>query len=254
MKTSTSLISKLVSLLSILLLAFVIYLVSNSKQDAQLYPTLDQIFSSIYLNVSSGKTILAFLSTILRVIIVLFVSFLSALLISFLYYYSRYTLDFIKPLLTIMKAAPLAAISVYIFMTVKGKLGTPLRPYLITYLVTLPITVEGFISAIDDISPSILCELRITQGPKYLKFNKIYFPLMRRHIILTLLQTIGLSFKVMIMAEYLCQTKNSVGIIIYDSFTILDMSNLIAVIIEVVIIVIIGEAIIKQLKKKLIND
>ncbi|MCH5180894.1 MAG: hypothetical protein J1F32_06750, partial [Erysipelotrichales bacterium] len=150
-----------------------------------------------------------------------------------------------------MKAAPLAAIAVYIFLVVRGEVGKPLQPYLVTYLVALPIILEGFIGAIDNMPDSIINELKLVSGPKIFKYLKIYLPLMFPNIIITLLQTVGLGFKVMIMAEYLCYTKNSVGVLIYNAFSILDMSQLIAVIMEIVIIVLIGEFIIKHLKKKI---
>ena len=72
---------------------------------------------------------------------------------------------------------------------------------------------------------------------------------------MSIVQALGMSFKVLIMGEYICQTKNSVGKIIsitksgvgYDD----GMSELIAWGILLVIIVVLIENIIKLIVKKI---
>ena len=54
------------------------------------------------------------------------------------------------------------------------------------------------------------------------------------------------------MGEYICQTKKSIGVLIYNSFSFLEMDVLISVIISVVIIVVIWELFIKKIEKKYI--
>ncbi len=253
MKAFSSISNRLATLFSIGLIFLLIFIVSNSKNDLQIYPSIETIAINLWDNLTSLNTIKIFVLTILRVFLVILASLFTSFIISLLYYYNKLTIDFLKPFLVIMKAAPLAAISVYIFIVVRGEVGKPLQPYLITYLVTLPIILEGFIGAIDNMAEGIVDELRITSGPRFYKFFKIYFPLMIPNVIITILQTIGLGFKVMIMAEYLCYSKNSVGVLIYNAFSNLNMAQLIAIVIEIVFIVIIGEFIIKNIKNKILK-
>lgn len=249
MKTSTNssrnnLIASSVSFIVILLL---IGLVSYFKQDNQIFPSLSSIFDSLIINFSDFSRILAFLLTFVRVIITLVISFIIALLLSLLYYYNKITLAFIKPFLIIAKSAPIAAISVYLFITVGGELG----PYIICFLVTLPIMFEALINAIEQVPQGIKNELAITNNSKFYQFVKIYIPIMYKSIASSFLQTIGLGFKVMIMGEYICQTKRSIGVLIYNSFSELKMNDLIAVIILVVIIVALIEFVVKKIEKRL---
>ena len=249
MKTSTNssrnnLIASSISFIVILLL---IGLVSYFKQDNQIFPSLSSIFDSLIINFSDFSRILAFLLTFVRVIITLVVSFIIALLLSLLYYYNKITLAFIKPFLIIAKSAPIAAISVYLFITVGGELG----PYIICFLVTLPIMFEALINAIEQVPQGIKNELAITNNSKFYQFVKIYIPIMYKSIASSFLQTIGLGFKVMIMGEYICQTKRSIGVLIYNSFSELKMNDLIAVIILVVIIVALIEFVVKKIEKRL---
>lgn len=251
MKTSTSISSKIVSLFSIVLLVALIALVSYQKQDSQIYPTIKDISTCFINNITSKDTILNFLYTFLRLFGVLIVSLIISLIIALLYYYNRLIMSFIRPIIIIMKASPLVAVAIYIFIIIRGSSAYIIRPMLICFLVTMPVMLEATIASIDNMDQNIVLELHVTDASKWAKFIKIYLPLMFPSIVTCLLQTIGLGFKVMVTGEYLCQVKRSVGLMIYSSFSILDMANLIAIIIEIVIIVIIGESIIKYLSKRL---
>ena len=68
---------------------------------------------------------------------------------------------------------------------------------------------------------------------------------------MTCLQTFGLGIKVMIMGEYICQSNNSLGNIVYLYKQNLDFTHLFALLIEVVILVFIVEIAVKIVKKKL---
>lgn len=251
MKTSTSISSKIVSLFSIILLVALIALVSYQKQDSQIYPTIKDISTCFINNITSKDTILNFIYTFLRLFGVLIVSLIISLIIALLYYYNRLIMSFLRPIIIFMKASPLVAVAIYIFIIIRGSSTYIIRPMLICFLVTMPVMLEATIASIDNMDQNIVLELHVTDASKWAKFIKIYLPLMFPSIVTCLLQTIGLGFKVMVTGEYLCQVKRSVGLMIYSSFSILDMANLIAIIIEIVIIVIIGESIIKYLSKHL---
>lgn len=251
MKTSTSISSKIVSLFSIILLVALIALVSYQKQDPQIYPTIKDISTCFINNITSKDTILNFIYTFLRLFGVLVVSLIISLIIALLYYYNRLIMSFLRPIIIIMKASPLVAVAIYIFIIIRGSSAHIIRPMLICFLVTMPVMLEATVASIDNMDQNIVLELHVTDASKWKKFIKIYLPLMFPSIVTCLLQTIGLGFKVIVTGEYLCQVRRSVGLMIYSSFSILDMANLIAIIIEIVIIVIIGESIIKYLSKRL---
>ena len=251
MKTSTSISSKIVSLFSIILLLALIALVCYQKQDSQIYPPIKDISTCFINNITNKNTILSFIYTFLRLFGVLVISLIISLVIALLYYYNHLIMSFLRPIIIIMKASPLVAVAIYIFIIIRGSSAHIIRPMLICFLVTMPVMLEAAVASIDNMDQNIVLELHVTDASKWKKFFKIYLPLMFPNIITSLLQTIGLGFKVMVTGEYLCQVRRSVGLMIYSAFNVLDMANLIAIIIEIVIIVIIGESIIKYLSKRL---
>ena len=89
------------------------------------------------------------------------------------------------------------------------------------------------------------------KGNIFIKIIKIYLPIIFPFIVMTFIQTLGMSFKVMIMGEYLCQTKDSIGKTLYAVKYDLAMDTLIAYGILIVIIVVILELIVKTLRKSI---
>ncbi|MCH5180463.1 MAG: hypothetical protein J1F32_04575, partial [Erysipelotrichales bacterium] len=104
MKRSSSISSRIVSLISVALIFLLIFIVSSVKNDAQIYPGLDVILSKLWMNITTIETIKVFLLTILRVFIVLIASLITSFIISLLYYYNKLTMAFFKPFIAIMKA------------------------------------------------------------------------------------------------------------------------------------------------------
>lgn len=250
MKTSTLQSRRkswLASCISFVFIIGLFILISSKANDSQIYPSLKQVFQQIGYIFTHQYEGLSFIYTFLRVLFILILAIISSLLISYLYYLKQWTYGFFQPILVIMKSIPVVALAVYMFLLVGSKRG----PYFIAYLVALPIMLEGFILGIDSIPQPIQMELALTEVPKWKKFIQIYLPMMKKSLVTAFLQTLGITFKSMIMGEYVCQTKNSIGVLIYDSKSFLEMDMLLAVSILIVIIVFIGEVIAKRIEKKL---
>ncbi|MCF0114046.1 MAG: ABC transporter permease subunit [Erysipelotrichaceae bacterium] len=250
MKTSTTKnnILKYGLAVSSVILLFVIWsIIALVKKDTDFFPGFDLIFQEIGFIFSNLETLRHFSLSFLRIILVVISSLGISIIISLLYVWCRQSIYFFKPLLVLMKATPLAIISLYILIS----LGDEKAPYLITLLVTLPVTIEGFIAAIDNINPNIKLELKVTTANFGVKFFRVYLPMILPYIGMTLLQTFGLGIKVMVMAEYLCATKTGIGRYIQNAKNNFEYDKLLATLIIIVLIVSMIEFIIKYVTKKL---
>lgn len=56
---------------------------------------------------------------------------------------------------------------------------------------------------------------RLEQHDWKLALRYIYFPMIKNYVLLSFLQSFGLGIKVLVMAEFLAQSKNSIGNSIY---------------------------------------
>lgn len=250
MKDSTiknKIINYSLTITSILLIIFIWSIISTTYQNEMIFPNIKQIYKAFINIFKDVNNINSILITFARVMITVLACFVISILIVGLYILFPNSLSFFKPLIQIMRSTPLAVISIFIFILIGDKIG----PFIITILMSLPITLEGLITSIDEINKDIIDEVKTLKGSILIKIMDIYIPIIFPFIIMTLIQTLGMSFKVMIMGEYICQTDNSIGKILYGIKANLEMDSLIAYGILIVLIVSIIEFIIKQLKKSL---
>lgn len=249
MKDSISknrIISSTLYLSFFLVLAFGWILISTYYDNDLIFPSFNQIFKAFINIFKDSESLKALGYTILRVIISVIICFLIAFMIIIIYIICPNSISFFKPLIQIMRSTPLAILSIFIFIIIGDKLG----PYLITILMSLPVTFEGLFVAINEIDKDIIDEVSTLEGSKMMKISKIYIPIISPYIMMTLIQTLGMSFKVMIMGEYICQTKNSIGKILYSVKSLLEMDYLIAYGIIIIAIVSLIEFGLKKIKKR----
>lgn len=250
MKASTSknkIINYSLTISSILLIILIWTIISISYQNEMIFPDISQILKAFVNIFKYTPNITSILLTFLRVILTVIICFMISILIVGLYILLPNSIHFFKPLIQIMRSTPLAVISIFIFILMGDKIG----PFIITILMSLPITIEGLTTSIDEINKDVIDELKTLKGSTIKKITNIYIPIILPFIIMTLIQTLGMSFKVMIMGEYICQTDNSIGKILYGIKSNLEMDSLIAYGILIVLIVSILELIIKHIKKSL---
>ena len=228
---------------SILLLLLFWIILTNIYNNSLIFPSIGQIFTSMKEILSSISSLKAIGMTILRSIIAVAICLVICLLITSLYVAYPLSVNFFKPLIRIMRSVPLAILSIFIFILIGSKKG----PYVITILMTLPVVFEGLILGVNEIPEGITDELKMLN----VKIIDIYIPMMKPYIIMSIVQALGMSFKVLIMGEYICQTKNSIGKELYNIKIDLDMASLLAYGILIVIIVFVLEIVVNKLKEKL---
>jgi NitT/TauT family transport system permease protein len=83
--------------------------------------------------------------------------------------------------------------------------------YYIVGVVVLPIIYEATINGLNSIDPYVIDEVKMISNTNFTIVKKIYLPLTSPFILTSLLQSIGLGLKVLIMAEFISNTNNSVG-------------------------------------------
>ena len=239
---------------SILLLLLFWIILTNIYNNSLIFPSIGQIFTSMKEILSSISSLKAIGMTILRSIIAVAICLVICLLIAMVGYYSKtlyvaypLSVNFFKPLIRIMRSVPLAILSIFIFILIGSKKG----PYVITILMTLPVVFEGLILGVNEIPEGITDELKMLNVKTSQKIIDIYIPMMKPYIIMSIVQALGMSFKVLIMGEYICQTKNSIGKELYNIKIDLDMASLLAYGILIVIIVFVLEIVVNKLKEKL---
>lgn len=232
---------------SILLLVLFWVILTNIYNNNLIFPSIGGILKSLKEIITSTKSLKAIGMTVARSIIAVAICLVLGLIITALYIIYPLSVNFFKPIIRIMRSVPLAILSIFIFILIGAKKG----PYIITILMTLPVIFEGLILGVNEIPEGITDELKTLNVKKNQKIIYIYIPMMKPYIIMSIIQALGMSFKVLIMGEYICQTKNSIGKELYNIKTDLDMAGLLAYGVLIVIIVLALEILVNILKEKL---
>jgi NitT/TauT family transport system permease protein len=81
--------------------------------------------------------------------------------------------------------------------------------------------------------------------------KEVYLPIVTPQILSTLVATIGLGLKVMVMSEFIAQPNNTIGYVMLQEKNFLEMDYVFAWTIVLVVFVLLVEELLKIIKTKL---
>lgn len=235
-------------LVSGILVILLIYFLISYFGNEFVFPSISSIFFEFGKFFYSYKEATYLLFSFLRVILSVIISFIISLFLTFLFVLYKPLLNFFKPILYIFKVAPLAAITMFLFISAP----TYLVPFIVSSMILIPLFLESNITSISNINKDILDDLALLEANVFVKFFKVFLPMIFPYIIMSLLQGFGLCFKIVVMSEYLILQDNSLGILISTYKDSLNTAGLLACILIIVFYVVIIELVI-YLVKKLFN-
>ena len=246
-KTSCNNYINLIIYISGIILLLVIWSIISAVKDSFLFPNLIEISKSLTNILSETDTYKMLFITVGRIIISLGISYVISLIILMIYYFYKPSINLFRPILTIMKSMPLIIITLFIWLIMPVYNGI----YVVCIFMTLPLIVESLVSGIDTIDSEITDYLKLDTNKSIKSLIFIQFPLIKNNFMLSLFQTLGLSFKVMIMSEYIFNIKNSIGKDLSSIKANLEVNYLLAWAIIIIILVSIIEFILKKLRNKI---
>ncbi|MDD3170776.1 MAG: ABC transporter permease subunit [Bacilli bacterium] len=228
---------------------FLLWFIASYLMDNSLViPKISEVFSAFINMFKEKQTYLVIFNTMLRLLMTVGVSFVIALILSLISYVSSKFREFIRPLMTLMRTIPVAAIIIILLMI----FGNVKSPYIITLLIVLPIMYEAFLLSFQSIDRGITDEIKMISGVNFETIKGVYIPLIMPQIFSALVSTIGLGLKVMVMSEFIAQPNNTIGYMMLQEKNFLEMANVFAWTIVLIIFILIVEEILKIIKLKLL--
>lgn len=187
--------------------------------------------------------------SIIRLTIGFIVSFILAFLLGMIVNNSEALYNFFTPVITFFKAAPTATF-VFLFLVLFGGRNAPA---LVVIIMTFPILYESIVSAIRSTDETVLDAAQIDGSSKLKTLFFVQLPLGIPYIMLGLVSTFGMAFKVEIMAEIITGiTKGGIGTMINISQLIdaTDLTPMFAYSMMAIILVLIVSIVTSMLKNK----
>lgn len=187
---------------------FLIWLIISLILKTSLFPGPIETFKYLFELLGLSKTYEAIFSTLLSLLISLAISLLLGLTFGVLGGYFASFRAFLKPVMTLLKTVPTAAV-VFVLVTLLKPMYASI---IVSSLITFPIIYEAVVSGFTSIDQDILDSLKV-DGTSFIKdIFTVRIPLSYKHILLGCTQIIGLGMKVTIMAEVLTATGVQINI------------------------------------------
>ena len=186
-------------------------------KNGMIFPSPILTFEKFFLLLGDAYTYVCLGYTFLRMVIGFVLAFILALFVGILAGNHENIYQFLKPLMVVIKSIPTVAL-VFLFIVLVAPRNAPI---LVVFVICFPILYEGVAGGIKNVNKDILDASKV-DGAHYVKsIVKIKLPLAIPYIIISVVSSFALSFKIEIMAEVITgYTKNGLGSVIH--FTQVD--------------------------------
>ncbi len=163
---------------------------------------------------------------------------------------STFFRDFLSPVISIMKATPVAS---FIILTLVW-INTAYLSTFISFLMVLPIIYTNMLIGLENIDRKLLDMANVFNVPSSKKFKYIYIPSLLPYYSAACSVGLGFSWKSGIAAEVIGLPNNSIGFSLYNAKIFLETPDLFAWTVVIIIISIIIEKLFFVLIKLLKNN
>lgn len=209
-------------------------------------PSLGETFTALYRIIFYIDFWINVGATFLRVLVGLTLSFVFGVLLGMISAKSNFIALLFSPFLSTMKAIPTMSIIILALVWLK----TGFVPIFVCFILCFPIIYTNTLNGIKGIDIKLVELCDIYKIKRKRKITSVIIPSVRPHILSALMVCIGLSWKSTIAAEVLSAPKLSMGYQLYKTKIYLDIPELFAWTIVIVIFSMLIEKLIKSLVMK----
>ncbi len=183
--------------------------------------------------------------TYLRCIESFLIAFLIALGLAVLAYSKKEAEKFINPFMAFIRAIPTMAIILILIISIAPE-GTPI---VVAGIVICPTLYQCFLTSLKQIDQKLVEMTNIYHVSKKNQIFKFYIPTVLPGILENSATGFSLNIKLIIAAEAMAQTRNSIGKLMQYAKISIEIEKLFALTIIAVILSVISEALIKLFKR-----
>jgi NitT/TauT family transport system permease protein len=238
-----NLILPLSSIVAILLLWAVAALAVDSEY---ILPSIGKTFSALMSLLGDGEFYLALLSTLSRSLLAFVVSFILAATLAILASSSVIAERIISPFIAVTRALPTIAVVLLLLFWTNSKVA----PVIVTMLVVLPTLYTNVKNALDTVDKTTVEAGMVDGANEKQGFTKIRLPQALPSIYSAMGGGLSLNLKLMVAAEVLAATANSLGYLLNTSKVYFEIATMLALVVITVIIGCAIESVFNALSKK----
>ena len=232
-------------------LVLIIWAITAKAINSQLiFPSLSSTLKALFELLAQKDFYLAIGNSLSRVLLSFIISFVFALAFAILSSILKNAGQVVSILTSIMRTIPTMSIILLALIW----LSSFNAPMLVAILVIFPLQFEGILSAINNVDKRLIEMARIYNVPMKKQITKMYLPETAPGIFSTIKSTISLNVKLIIAAEVMAQTRDSMGLAMQQSSMFFDTHILFAWTIVAVILGLLLEGIVLGVQKLVVRS
>ena len=232
------------SLIGIVFVFVVWFTFGNIINNDIILPKPNDVLSQLWVLLSKNSTYIIIFNTIVNLLITVIISLVLSIMLSLLSLTSRAFNGFISVIVSIIKTLPIATIIVIILIMFGGAKS----PLIITGFVVFPLQYEAIYTSFKSVDKNLIDDLKTLTSLNFTVLKDVLIPINLPFILSAIIASVGLGFKVMVMAEFITQPKNTIGMQLLYNKDMLEMTSVFAWTVLIVVLVIIFDVLVKKVK------
>lgn len=205
---------KILIALSVLFFWFAVwFIISFIVNDSYYFPSPVDTFSELFRLFTLDKFYKVVLFTFLRVIAGLGSGIVLGVLLAFCCNGLRISSHFVNPIITVIKAMPVAVFIVILYLNVPSVAIT----IIIGMLMVLPIVYQNVSDGLKSVSQDLAEVCAIFELSAFKRFKLLTLPAVLRYLAPAVVTSIGLAFKSQVAVEIIIYAKDSIGAYMFDA-------------------------------------
>ncbi len=208
-------------------------------------PTISQTVESLFALFLSGDFYLALWLTFLRSLIAFLVSFAVAFCLAFFSAKHQFVKRAIEPIIGVLRALPTIAIVLILLIWTSSQIA----PMIVTMLVVLPTCYTNMYSAFSSIDKTVSEAGMVDGADKKRLLLLVEFPQVAPAFYSAIGSGLSLNFKLMVAAEVIAQTADSIGLLLNTSKAYFETPTMMALVLVSVLVGLVIESIFNAISK-----
>lgn len=200
--------------------------------DGYVIPSFTETFSQFCLLIVSADFWAAFGMTLARSVYSWLISLAVAILIASVCTLFPAVRRFVSPFVTVFRTVPTMAVTLMLLIWSSPRVA----PSIVAFLMIFPIAYNQLMAAFDDVDKRLIDMLKVYHVPFSKRLFKVYIPQILPPILSQIGANLSLTLKVIISAEVMCSTFNSLGGLINQANVFLNTAQMFALTISAVIV------------------
>ena len=200
-------------LLGVALAAGLIQLAGWLKGDRLVFPDIGEILRAFFALLAAPGTYGAILVTLRHLLIAVLLSTVIGVGLGLAEGLSEWVRDLLQPLMILLRSIPMIVLTVIIMVLLPYRLV----PMVGTTLILVPLISEAACEGCLRIEPELMDVWRLNSRLSLPVIRQVYLPLMAGYLKQSYVNAAGMGLKLAVTAEYLVQTRDSLGKAVYSS-------------------------------------